>query len=449
MKKQILNTIAAVGIALISFAQAPNSFKYQAVIRDASSLILSNQNVGMQFVIQQGAPGGTAVYTETFSPTTNDYGLINVEIGTGTTSDDFSTIDWSAGPYFIETAVDVTGGTTYSTMGTSQLLSVPYALHAKTAEVALNGASSHWTLNGNDISNNNIGNVGVGLANPFHQFAVGREDSTSTIALGHIGNFNEVYSGQLIFSEDIGFSGGDCGLRIVHNGSSNSIYFTGGCTTFADTAMRVNRNGYTNIRNLRLGTSYDNNSPIPLTVDGLSSFNGDMTITGNLNVTGNIAKGGGTFKIDHPLDPANKYLTHSFVESPEMMNVYSGNVVTNADGYATVEMPNYFQAANKDFRYQLTVIGSFAQAIVKEKINGNQFVVQTNEPNIEVSWMVTAVRSDKYAEANRIVPVTEKEIKGSYIHPELYNQPASLQENKLVEKAGLEKQKHEIGVDGQ
>lgn len=448
MKKQIINTIAAMILAVVSYAQAPNSFKYQAVIRDASGVILNNQNVGLQFTIQQGMPGGTAVYTETFAPTTNDYGLVNAEIGTGTTTDDFSTIDWSAGPYFIETAVDVTGGTTYAIMGTSQLLSVPYALHAKTAEVALNGGSSHWTLNGSDISNNNVGNVGVGLANPFHQFAVGREDSTSTIAVGHIGNFNEIYSGQLVFSEDLDF-GDDCGLRIVHNGASNSLYFTGGCTTFGDTAIRVNRNGYTNIRNLRLGTSYDNNSTIPLTVDGLSSFNGDMTITGNLNVSGNIAKGGGTFKIDHPLDPANLYLTHSFVESPEMMNVFSGNVVTNADGFATVEMPDYFQAANKDFRYQLTVIGSFAQAIVKEKISGNHFVVQTNEPNIEVSWMVTSVRSDKYAEANRIVPVSEKEIKGSYLHPELYDQPADLQEQKLIEKAEQENQKHQIGADGQ
>jgi hypothetical protein len=158
-------------------------------------------------------------------------------------------------------------------------------------------------------------------------------------------------------------------------------------------------------------------------------FAGNVTITGNLSVTGNISKGSGTFKIDHPLDPENKYLVHSFVESPEMMNVYSGNISTDANGFATVELPDYFEAANKDFRYQLTVIGSFAQAIIKEKISSNKFVVQTNNPNVEVSWQVTAVRADKYAEANRIQPEVEKTEKGTYLHPEIYGLPVEKSEN--------------------
>jgi len=134
MKKLILSLVAIATISLSSFGQAPEGFKYQAVVRDAGNLILNNQPVGMRLTIQQGSIGGTAVYTETFAPTTNAYGLVNLEIGTGTTTDDFTTIDWSAGPYFMETAVDVTGGTSYVVMGTSQLMSVPYALHAKTAE---------------------------------------------------------------------------------------------------------------------------------------------------------------------------------------------------------------------------------------------------------------------------------------------------------------------------
>lgn len=151
-------------------------------------------------------------------------------------------------------------------------------------------------------------------------------------------------------------------------------------------------------------------------------FAGDVTITGNLNVTGQIAKGGGTFKIDHPLDPENKYLVHSFVESPEMMNVYSGNITTDANGFATVQLPGYFESANKDFRYQLTTIGSFAQSIVKEEISGNSFVVQTSAPGVKVSWQVTAVRNDPYAKRNRVEaeplkPVSEK---GRYLHPEAF-----------------------------
>jgi hypothetical protein len=133
MKRILLSLIAIATISLSSFGQSPEGFKYQAVVRDAGNLILNNQAVGMRVTVQQGSIGGTAVYTETFSPTSNAYGLVNIEIGSGNTTDDFSTIDWSAGPYFIETAMDVTGGTTYVVMGTSQLMSVPYALYAKTS----------------------------------------------------------------------------------------------------------------------------------------------------------------------------------------------------------------------------------------------------------------------------------------------------------------------------
>ena len=135
MKKLILSLVAITTIALSSFGQAPEGFKYQAVVRDAGNTILNNQAVGIRMTIQQGSIGGTTVYQETFAPTTNAYGLVNLEIGSGTVvSGDFTTIDWANGPYFIETAVDVTGGTSYAVMGTSQLMSVPYALYAKYAE---------------------------------------------------------------------------------------------------------------------------------------------------------------------------------------------------------------------------------------------------------------------------------------------------------------------------
>jgi hypothetical protein len=139
MKKLILSLVAIATIALNSFGQAPEGFKYQAVVRDAGNTVLNNQAVGMQMTIQQGSIGGVTVYQETFSLTTNAYGLVNLEIGSGTVvSGDFTTIDWAAGPYFIETAVDITGGTSYAVMGTSQLMSVPYALHANTAENVTN-----------------------------------------------------------------------------------------------------------------------------------------------------------------------------------------------------------------------------------------------------------------------------------------------------------------------
>ena len=115
-------------------AQSPEKMSYQAVVRDASDNLVTNQEVGMQISILKGSESGSSVYAETRTDTTNANGLVSVEIGTGTTSDDFSTIDWTDGPYFIKTETDPTGGTSYTITGTSQLLSVPYALHAKTAE---------------------------------------------------------------------------------------------------------------------------------------------------------------------------------------------------------------------------------------------------------------------------------------------------------------------------
>jgi hypothetical protein len=151
MKKLILSLVAAATLSLSSFGQAPEGFKYQAVVRDAGNTILNNQAVGMRMTIQQGSIGGTTVYSETFSTTTNAYGLVNLEIGNGTVvSGAFATIDWANGPFFMETAVDVTGGTSYSVMGTSQLMSVPYALYAKTSGSSTPGPQGIQGPAGND-----------------------------------------------------------------------------------------------------------------------------------------------------------------------------------------------------------------------------------------------------------------------------------------------------------
>jgi len=152
---------------------------------------------------------------------------------------------------------------------------------------------------------------------------------------------------------------------------------------------------------------------------------GNAYVAGNLTVTGSVSKSGGSFKIDHPLDPANKYLSHSFVESPDMMNIYNGNVVTDANGEASVVLPEYFEALNRDFRYQLTVIGQFAQVIVAQEISNGRFTIKTDKPNVKVSWQVTGVRQDAWAEAHRIQVEEEKPQKerGLYLYPQLYGQP--------------------------
>ena len=157
------------------------------------------------------------------------------------------------------------------------------------------------------------------------------------------------------------------------------------------------------------------------TSSGLAGrFTGSVVVEGNLIVQGALfSKNGGSFRIDHPLDPANKFLSHSFVESPEMKNIYDGNVTTDASGSATVTLPDYFEALNRDYRYQLTVLGQFAQAIVSREIAGNSFEIQTDKPGVKVSWQVTGIRQDAYAKAKPIVveefkPADEK---GLYLYP--------------------------------
>jgi hypothetical protein len=143
---------------------------------------------------------------------------------------------------------------------------------------------------------------------------------------------------------------------------------------------------------------------------------------GDVDVEGNLSKSGGSFKIDHPLDPGNKYLYHSFVESPDMKNIYDGNITTDGSGLATVTLPEWFEALNSDFRYQLTVIGQFAHAIVASEMNNNAFVIRTDKPNVKVSWQVTGIRQDAWAKAHRIPVEVEKlqADQGHYLHPELF-----------------------------
>jgi hypothetical protein len=172
--------------------------------------------------------------------------------------------------------------------------------------------------------------------------------------------------------------------------------------------------------------------------EGTSGFGGDLEggyvgvyakgpgyaaqLNGDVEVIGNLSKSGGSFKIDDPIDPAGKYLSHSFVESPDMMNVYNGNVVTDANGLATIQLPEWFDSLNRDFRYQLTSIGQHSDAWVETEIANNQFTIRTEKPGVKVSWQVTGIRQDAWANAHRIPVEQEKPAaeKGLYLHPELF-----------------------------
>jgi hypothetical protein len=151
-------------------------------------------------------------------------------------------------------------------------------------------------------------------------------------------------------------------------------------------------------------------------------FNGDIRVDGSI-----FKSGSNNFQIDHPVEPAHSYLNHFGVESSVMMNVYDGRVTTDGDGRAVVELPGYFEALNTDFRYQLTVIGDFAQAIVSEEITDNRFAIRTDRPNVHVSWQVTGIRHDAWATAHRTPAEMAKPeaCRGKYLAPREHGQPMS------------------------
>ncbi|CAN5468025.1 hypothetical protein BH11BAC1_BH11BAC1_30220 [soil metagenome] len=143
---------------------------------------------------------------------------------------------------------------------------------------------------------------------------------------------------------------------------------------------------------------------------------------GDIEATGNVAGATKTFRIDHPLHPADKFLYHSSVESPDMINIYNGIITTDGNGNASIQLPDYFSALNKDFKYQLTCIGQFAQVMISAEIQNNNFSIQTDKPNVKVSWQVTGIRHDPAALAHPVI--VEKDKKGfeigKYVCPEGY-----------------------------
>ena len=157
---------------------------------------------------------------------------------------------------------------------------------------------------------------------------------------------------------------------------------------------------------------------------GAPSVAGDFY--GGVYVRGFLTKTGGGFQIDHPQHPADKYLFHSFVESSEMKNLYDGIVNTDTNGEAVVELPEWFGALNKDFCYHLTPIGGPGPDLhIAEDIANNRFKIAGGTPNLRVSWQVTGVRQDAWAQANQIPNEQDKpdEERGTYIHPEIYSEP--------------------------
>jgi len=272
-----------------------------------------------------------------------------------------------------------------------------------TSGIGVGGAATATSGNTIGVSGSSASPNGAGVSG---------SNSSSTCCFA-AGVFGQTVGGTGVLGSATAASGVNFGVQGL-TASPSGVGVHGGNTS---TGVAVDLAGTTFLVNAYIGKTGEFN------VDN----SGNGYFAGNLYVTGKLTKGSGSFKIDHPLDPANKYLSHSFVESPDMMNVYNGNITTDRHGLATINLPDYFESLNGDFRYQLTVIGQFAQAIVKKEIANNRFMIKTNKPLVKVSWQVTGIRHDAYANQYRI-PVEEDKASGEqgyYLHPEVFGQPES------------------------
>jgi trimeric autotransporter adhesin len=329
-----------------------------------------------------------------------------------------------------------------------------------TANQTVNGAVTATSFSGNGASLTNVNAAKLGglAASAFAQlganntFTGSEQLFNNTVIVGPITSFTEgelaagspsagipaAGAAGFTAASGSGGSGGDGIVSFGGSGDFNSINGnSGGRGIFAEGGGGDNGGvgifalGGGGIQADGSGGFFEGGSNV-FTGDGIDAVAGGVfagNFSGDLNVTGTIFAGTKDFKIDHPLDPANKYLVHTSVESSEMMNIYTGNVITDTQGYASVRLPDWFEVLNTDFRYQLTVIGVFAQAIVAREIQNGEFAIRTSVPNVKVSWQVMGVRQDSYAKAHPLVVEQEKEtrLRGFYIHPELYGAPAEKQ----------------------
>ncbi|WP_370941805.1 hypothetical protein AB5J62_22110 [Amycolatopsis sp. cg5] len=297
------------------------------------------------------------------------------------------------------------------------------------------GTTGDWYIRssaagGKVVLQDSGGRVGVGTSSP----------ATTLDVVGTIGLNNRV-----------AVSSGDSYLRLNQNGQFASGVHTPG--VFSSTSLNVGGAfgwGNPGLGNLavtgRACIGTEDTGLARLTVKGNGTSHAIWAIAdgdragiwaigrpagifwGNVDIRGTLTKGDNQFRIDHPLDPAGKVLCHSNVESDEMKNVYDGVAELGADGTATVALPEWFEALNERFRYQLTPIGRAAPGLhIATELTGNRFGIAGGEPGDKVSWQITGVRHDVYARAHPLVVESEKDEadRGSYLFPELHGEPVS------------------------
>ncbi len=389
---------------------------------------------------QAMSPTGTAVYGTNMATSGFAYGVVGKSLSmtgvgvygwassmsgndSGVVGQTDSTTDFASGVFGVATSMS--GGQTYgvvgSTKSTTQNASGVYGNTGMSLTGSTNGVF------GTSGSKNGTGVFGTATSQDTSGFGYGVYGTSangtgvygaalsSSVCAAGVSAYSASTCADAIYAVDTGTSGNTNGIYAQTNSPQ-------GVAGYFDN----HGGGY-----ILVGTVNSNGTHL-FHVDG----SGDGYFAGDLNVGGTLSKGGGSFKIDDPIDPANKTLSHSFVESPDMMNIYNGLIRLDARGEAWVELPQYFDALNKDFRYQLTSVGAPQPRLyIASEVKGNRFKIAGGKAGAKVSWQVTGIRQDAWANAHRIPNEQDKPVeqRGMYLYPELYGAAADKQINAAMQ----------------
>ncbi len=482
MKNTLLTLLITLNIIFL-YAQAPQKMTYQAVIRNSSDALVSNTPVGIQISILQSSSTGIAVYIERHTPTSNTNGLVTLEIGTGTVvSGNFATIDWSQGPYFIKSETDLNGGTSYTISGTSELLSVPYALYAgnsfsgdyndltntPTNVSSFTNDAGYLTSSNLNTLNGAYNQGGAGLGRLITANS-GEVEITTPTANGIALRTTNTNTGVAIIANSTNASNTFSTIQASTNANSNlasaivgnssgaafgvsgqvestgtataGVYGSNLRTTGGHGVYGIGVNGLVGETNYSQGNAvwgenFDQIAPIGngagVAGKGYYGVIGeDRYLGGVVGAYGVVANGDmgatgvKTFMIDHPMDPENKILRHFSTESNEVLNIYRGNVTFDTTGTATVYLPEYYDSINKNPSYHLTPIGGYAQLFILQEIGDGYFIIGGGSQGLKASWTVYAERNDlylqQYPEKREAVIEKREGQKGYYFMPQLYN----------------------------
>ena len=455
--------VAGILATSVAYAEVPSTMSYQGRLTTPAGVPVADGTYSIAFRIYDDSTGGNLLWEEVKSVTTKG-GLFSVQLGE---TNPLNQSTFSNPNLFL--AIQIGAGAESSPR--TRFNVVPYAARVGTVDGATAGQLTGKLIidglgqttaiaaggerYGGAFGALNLSDSSAGVYGVFSSIGTGFDPagikgvSTPSDGFGIGGDFKGGYIGcKGAIKVPMGSTAEHYGLygSVIDNASFGSNYgiyseAIGGKYNYGVYAYGINSGSGPTAQAFGIyATAMQNGG-----YGGWAGyFNGWTTCNGTLEVLGTLIKPAGAFRIDHPLDPENKYLQHSFVESPDMKNIYDGIVVLDANGDATVQMADWFEALNKDFRYQLTAIGASAPGLyIAKKVENNQFTISGGKPGMEVSWTITGIRHDAFANANRIqVEVPKDNGKaGTYLYPELFGMPKSMGETYEITKHAEEMEK--------